>query len=335
MRRWKVFCTVLCCLLLCACGSKNQVNGRVQSFEDGMLTVQTEKGKNYSFLVDSLKTSVFDLTDGSGEEPLNENCRVQVTWKRKQGQRVADVIWIHARLKQDVMQLPDGTPIDVWEHTGYRDYCLKDGTVLLMEETPNGPESASGWNELLYSEDFPETAQQEILDYYAEMGLRYDVREILEDFLLVWNSSEEYNTKLVGQHVWLEAWNENILCCQLNLTLPVERSNGGGEYFCEGAVFDRETGARISNYDLFTLSPVELENYLLDFLDSDGTLDRENIQLNLKPEQIVLLRDGSVEFYLTDRVDHGLRSMLHIGLTPEHAREILQPWARLGLGNDF
>ena len=327
MRRWKFFCALLCCLLLCACGSKKQVSGRVQSFEDGILTVQTEKGKNYSFLVDDLKTSVFDLVDGSREEPLDENCRVQVTWERKQGKLHAEVIWINSRLRQNVLELSDGTSMDLWEHTGYRDYCLEDGTILLMEETFSGPENASGWNELLYSEEFPEAAQQAIIDHYAEMGLRYDVGAILEDSLLVWKVSEEYNTKLVGQHVWLEAWNENILCCQLNLTLPLEKSNGGGEFFCEGAVFDRKTGAYISNYDLFTITPEELENYLLDFLDTDGTLDRESIRLNLKPEQIVFLRDGSVEFYLTDRVEHGLRSMLQIGLTPEHAREILQPWA--------
>ena len=230
-------------------------------------------------------------------------------------------------MRQNVLQLSDGTAIDIWENTGYRDYCLQDGTILLMEETVSGPENASGWNELLYSEDFPEAAQQAIIGYYAQMGLRYDVDAILEDALLVRKVSEEYNTKLVGQHVWLEAWNEKILCCQLSLTLPAEKSNGGGEYFCEGAVFDRETGALISNYDLFALTPAELENYLLDFLDVDGNLDRENIQLNMKPEQIVLQRDGSVEFYLADRVEHGLRSMLQIGLSPEQAREILQPWA--------
>ena len=47
----------------------------------------------------------------------------------------------------------------------------------------------------------------------------------------------------------------------------------------------------------------------------------------MKPEQIVLLRDGSIEFYLVDRTEGDYREMLVIGLTPEQAREILQPWA--------
>ena len=335
MKYRKIFLLVLCCLLLCACGNQKQISGRVLAFENGVLTVQTEKEKTYSFLVDDLKTSVFNLADGSRDEPLDETCRVQVSWVRKQGKLHAEFIWINGRMRQNELQLSDGTAIDIWENTGYRDYCLQDGTILLMEETVSGPENASGWNELLYSEDFPEAAQQAIIGYYAQMGLRYDVDAILEDALLVRKVSEEYNTKLVGQHVWLEAWNEKLLCCQLSLTLPVERSNGGGEYFCEGAVFDRETGERISNYDLFSLTPAELENYLLDYLDVDGTLDRENIQLNMKPEQIVLQRDGSVEFYLSDRMEYGLRSMLQIGLSPEQAGEILQPWAVMETANNF
>lgn len=327
MKRWKLVFAVACVLLLCACGSKKQVSGRVLAFENGILTVQTEKGKSYDFLVEDLKTAIFNLADGGQEEPLDENCRVQVTWERKQGQRVAKVVWIHARLKQNAMQLSDGTSIDIWESTGYRDYCLKDGTILLMEETSNGPENASRWNELLYNEDFSEAAQQGIINYYGEMGLRYDVTALLEDAWLVYDLSEAYNTKLVGQYTWVEAWNEDIICCHMNLTIPVERSNGGAEYFCEGAVFDRKTGEYISNYDLFALTPEELEEYLLDYLDSDGTLNRKNLQLNLKPEQILLLQDGGIEFYLVDRVDNGLKSMLQIGLPPVMAQQILHPWA--------
>ena len=66
MKWWKVFCMVLCCLLLCACGNQKQISGRVLAFENGVLTVQTEKEKTYSFLVDDLKTSVFNLADAAG-----------------------------------------------------------------------------------------------------------------------------------------------------------------------------------------------------------------------------------------------------------------------------
>ena len=321
MRRWKLLLAALCVLLLCGCGDQKRITGRVLSFEQGTLTVQTEKGKTYDFLVDSQETSIFDLVTIHGEKPLDSDCRVDVNWTRKQGKRCAEFIWIDARLQRDALQLSDGTSIDLWEYNGYRDYCLKDGTILLMEETPVWPDAASRWDELLYSEDFPEAAQQGIRVYYKEMGLRYDIPTLLEDAWLMYGLSEEYNAKLVGQHVSIEAWNDRIICCQMNLTIPRERTNGYADYFCEGAVFDRETGAGISNFDLFTLTPEELEDYLLDFLDN------ENIQLNLQPEQILLCRDGTIAFFLVDRTEGNYSGMLHAVLSPEQAREILHPWA--------
>jgi len=329
-----VFLTLVCICLLCACGNQKRVSGRVMAFENGILKVQTEKGKNYDILVDPQKTVIFGLVSGETEDRLDSNCRVQVNWARKGGQRVAEHIWIDSRLYRNVMRLSDGTPVDVWERTGWREYCLEDGTPLLVEDNPGSLENNSRWNELLYYEEFPEAAQQGILRYYSELGNRYDISTLLEDAYLVYTFSEEFNNHYVSQYTGIEAWNDHIICCQQNLTIPQERTNGYGDYFCEGTVFDRSTGEVISNFDLFTITPEELEAYLLDFLDSDGTLDRENIQLNLKQEQIVLHRDGSVEFYLVDRTEGDYKGMLQIGLTPEQAREILQPWAVMKAENN-
>lgn len=330
-----VFLTLVCVCLLCACGNRSQINGRVLSFEDGVLAVQTEKGKTYDILVDPQKTVIFGLVSGETEDQLDSDCMVQVNWARKQGQRVAEHIWIYSRLHRNVMQLSDGTPIDVWDRNGWREYCLEDGTPLLVEDNPGSLENNSNWRELLYSEEFLEAAQQGILRYYSELGNRYDILTLLEDAYLVYTFSEEFNNHYVSQYTGIEAWNDHIICCQQNLTIPQERTNGYADYFCEGAVFDRQTGEHISNYDLFTISPEELEDYLLDQLDQDGTLDRENIQLNLKPEQIVLCRDGDIEFYLVDRVEKGVQEMLQIGLSSKQAKEILQPWALVGLENNF
>ncbi len=327
MKQWKLVFTIFCVLLLCACGNKKQISGRVIAFEDGILTVQTEKRKTYDILVDPQKTVIFDLVSGETEGQLDSDCRVQVNWARKQGQRIAEHIWINSRLYRNVMQLSDGTAIDVWDRNGWREYCLQEGTALLVEDNLGGPENNSRWNELLYYEDFPEAAQQGILDYYSKMGIRYDIPALLEDAYLVCSFSEEFNNQYVSQHVGIEAWNDRIICCQLNLTIPQERTNGYGESFCEGAVFDRETGEQISQYDLFALTPEKLEDYLLDQLDPDGTLDRGSIRLNMKPEQIVLRRDGGIDFFLVDRTEGNYSGMLQMGLTPEQAREILQPWA--------
>lgn len=337
MKRIRFVVLALACIcLLCACGKDGQVNGRVTAYDNGILSVQTEKGKTVDLIVDSQKTGIFDLM-GTGRENLlesEEELHVQVNYTKKQGNCFAEFIWVDGMLYKNAMQLSDGTPIDLWEHGSWREYCLEDGTVLLMEDNFGGPENHSYWNELLYSEEFSEEAQQGILNYYSEMGLRYDVPTLLEDAMLVLAFSEEFNTQYVSQHTGLTAWNEYIICCQMNLTIPQERTNGYADSFCEGAVFDRETGEHISNFDLFTLTPEELECYLLDQLDVDGTLDRENILLNLKPEQIVMNRNGSMEFYLTDRREGNYTGMLQIGLTPEQAREILHPWAVIDMENN-
>ena len=237
-----VFLTLVCICLLCACGNQKRVSGRVMAFENGILKVQTEKGKNYDILVDPQKTVIFGLVSGETEDQLDSNCRVQVNWARKQGQRVAEHIWIDSRLHRNVMQLSDGTPIDVWERTGWREYCLEDGTPLLVEDNPGSLENNSRWNELLYYEEFPEAAQQGILRYYSQLGNRYDILTLLEDAYLVYTVSEEFNNHYVSQYTGIEAWNDHIICCQQNLTLPQERTNGYGDYFCEGTVFDRSTG---------------------------------------------------------------------------------------------
>ena len=334
MKQWKLLFAAFCVLLLCACGNKRQVSGRVMAFENGILTVQTEKGKSHDFLVDPRKTTIFDLVPGEQENTLDSNCRVQINWVREQGKRVAEYIWIDSRLQRNVLQLSDGTPIDIWARNGWREYCLENGAALLVEDNPGGPENNSRWNELLYYGEFSKAAQQGILNYYSEMGKRYDISGLLEDAYLVYCISEEYNNQYVSQHIGIEAWNDRIICCQMNLTIPRERTNGYADYFCEGAVFDRETGERISNYDLFALTPEELEDYLLDQLDHDGTLDRDSIRLNMKPEQIVLCRDGSIEFFLVDRTEGDYGEMLQLGLSSEQAREILKPWAVIGLENN-
>lgn len=331
-KRFFMILTLLCALLLTGCGGKKQAIGTVTAYENGILSVQGWDGKAYDFQVDPLQTSIFDLV-GDGQDPLGDGSdrRVQVYYSQKQGKNYAQSILVDSILHRNAMQLSDGTPIDIWERSGSREYCLEDGTVLLVEDSFEKLEDSNGWQELQNSGDFPEAAQQGILGYYSEMGLRYDVPALLENAYLVYDFSEEFDNAYVSQHSSIEDWNDHIICSKTQLILPQENSNGGSESFYEGAVFDRETGEHISNYDLFTITPEELEGYLLDQLDQDGTLDRENIALNLKPEQIVLCQDGDIAFYLVDKVENGVRGMLQIDLPEKQAKEILKSWALVGL----
>lgn len=327
--------TVICVLLFCACNQNQQAIGQVTAYENDILSIETYDGKRYDFQVDPLQTSVLGLV-GQEKDPLGDGTdrRVQVTYSKKQGKYFAKTVFVDSMLHRNVMQLSDGTSIDVWERNGWREYCLQDGTVLLVEDGIGNLEDSSGWNWLMNSKNFPEAAQKGIQDYYAEMGQRYDIPALLENAYLVYGFSEEFNNAYVSQHSSIEAWNDSIICCKLQMIRPLENSNGASENFYEGAVFDRQTGKMISNYDLFTLTPEELEDYLLDQLDQDGTLNRENIRLNLKPEQIVLCKDGDIEFFLVNKVENGVQEMLQIGLSSRQAKEILHPWALVGLENN-
>lgn len=331
MKRWRLVFAAFCVLLLCGCGRGKQVIGQVTAYENGILSVRTDVGKTYDFLVNPSDTVIFGLVEDE-QDPLGNGSdrEVQVTYSQKKGKCYAQTVWVCARLYRNAMTLSDGTPIAIWERNGWREYCLEDGTVLLVEDNIGSLENDSDWNMLLNGENFPEKAQQEILDYYWEMGQRYDIPALLENAYRVYSFSEEYDNQYVCQSIDIEDWNDSIICCKMCLILPQENSNGEGEAFFEGAVFDRQTGAHIPNYDLFTLTPEELEDYLLDQLDQNGTLDRENIQLNLKAEQIVLCRDGDIEFYLVDRVEGDHSEMLQIGLSKKQAQEILKPWAMIG-----
>lgn len=329
MKRMKLFLMLLCCLLLWGCGSRKGITGQVTDYTEGTISVTTEKGKTYDFVIQQPSVVISSVIGFSHEDfPENwDGCTVHVTYQKEKGTFHAQTVHILSKLYRNGMQLSDGTPIDVRTDGLWMEYGLENGTVLLAEENTGGPENTARWNELQYYDDFPEQVRQKIKDYYIEQGRRYDIPALLEEAYRVYSFVEEYNTQSVSQYTGIEACNEKIICCQMALTIPQERTNGYAEYFCEGAVFDRETGEHISNYDLFTIPPEELEDYLLEQLDHDGTLDRENIHLNLKPEQIVLRRDGGIDFFLVDRVENGVEGMLQMGLSPEQARKILQPWA--------
>lgn len=330
MKRWiRILEVLLCCLMLCGCGHKKEIAGQVTNYEEGTISITTDKGKTYDFVMPQPEVVLMTVI-GFDQEDFAEDwdgCFAHVAYRREKGTLYAETVLVTHKLYRNVMRLSDGTPIDVWTDGIWREYRLEDGTVLLIEENPGGPENMSGWNERMYNDDFSEAAQQGIMDYYAEMGQRYDISALLEEAYRVYGFVEEYDTQMVSQFTGIEAYNEKIICCQMSLTIPQERANGCSCYFSEGTVFDRATGAVISNYDLFAIAPEELEEYLLDCLDADGDLDRENIQLNLKPEQIVLRQDGGIDFFLVDKVENGVGGMLQMGLSLEQAGDILQPWA--------
>lgn len=71
--------------------------------------------------------------------------------------------------------LSDGTNVYVWRGSGYDNYRLADGTVLLRVDDSSVPENSYvGGVESL--DDLSEAAKAGVLEFYDEQGLLYDVQ---------------------------------------------------------------------------------------------------------------------------------------------------------------
>ena len=164
--------------------------------------------------------------------------------------------WEWKLKEEDALILSDGTAVDRWQkgYSGYDFYKLKDGTELLREEHPSGPENVYvGGRESFTS--LPEHTAKAISAYYEDLGLLYDLETEVEgayqEYLTCQTEGEEFFSYYLGQSTSLCASNERVVYFLTSVTLPL-----GGQYgmnYQVGAAFDRETGKVIPVWDLFTL----------------------------------------------------------------------------------
>ncbi len=230
--------------------------------------------------------------------------------------------------EEKVVTFSDGESADLW----WRDYSvdeyykLADGTTLLIIQQPSGPENVSVAGVESFA-DLGESAQKAVLSYYDERGLLYDTQAELEkayaEYRACKESGTEYHKRRVSQDVAPTASNDKIMCFITSVLLPV-----GGQTVQElrlGAVFDRETGEVISNWDLFTLPEQEARQMLLDVFDADAAL-RAEMEAALRPEYIILFPDN-LEVTFPQGTLPSQEHSYGFGLDYEEYRDALQSWA--------
>ena len=112
--------------------------------------------------------------------------------------------WEWKLKEEDALILSDGTAVDRWQkgYSGYDFYKLKDGTELLREEHPSGPENVYvGGRESFTS--LPEHTAKAISAYYDDMGLLYDLETEVEgayqEYLTCQTEGEEFFSYYLGQ----------------------------------------------------------------------------------------------------------------------------------------
>lgn len=345
----------LLALGLTACQDEKNISGalaEVQTAEDGSLSalILERDGKRTGVLL-AEKTSVWPRGEGSwtGEEameafrkdlqPGNELSAWCYPRKEKletaEGESIpaywGQSVHINGILKRNALTLRDGTAIDVMENGGQGDnrtYQLFDGTELLRVDDNGGPENHYVMS-LESFDDLTPQAQEKVRAYYEAQGPLYNEREELERSYAAYQElGEAFECDWVQQDAAPSASNDKIMYFVTSLRLPQEY---GGRLSYErqsGGAFDRETGEKINNWDLFAVPEAEVRRR---FPELCGWVDEPELRAAmseaLKGDMFVFFPENvSVDFPpgSLPGEENGYCISLHYKDAPEG---FFQPWA--------
>lgn len=294
--RWLALALVL---LLAGCGlSETELYGEVMQaqVEGGRLSgfvLRTEEGEDVTVSL-SENTQILSWIDQVDEETFlageAEDTEVTVTGLRDGAGYIAGEIEISGARREQGITLSDGTAVEIWD-TAFFDtnYILPDGTELLWENRPSGPQnvhvgSLEGFDQL------SAPAQEAVAAYYAEQGLLYDVEEVLERAYADYrDGGEDFSAYLVEQSVSPSASNERLMYFTTTVFCSID--SGTAEETSLPAVFDRETGEKLDIWSLFAVPEEEARAALVDKMAEGGYIPRAELEAALRPEYILFHTD--------------------------------------------
>ena len=339
--------SVLSCLIfLTACSEKDQYftgePSDIQLDDEGYLVslvVTDADGKQTGFLMTE-RTSIFSHVDGM--EALDffraptPDAYISVSYDpgkttltTSDGKKVpaypARFITLNSILIPDAARLRDGTTLSLRQWSGTATYCLPDGTELLnVHDAVNGAIDSQAVNANLSA-----SAQKNISAYYEERGLLYSVEDELERAYS--NMPTHVNGQPVpglGQDIYPGVTSERVIYILTSLTLPVYGDPAANvTEVCLCDAFDRETGERIDGWDLFTCSPEEAAQALLDLAQiTDPTL-RAEMAAAFRPEYM-LFYSSNLEVFLPRGSVPSAGTAWGFGLDyDDNLRTIFHDWA--------
>lgn len=309
----KLFITLfpLCFLILCSCGSNEQISGTVtEIIEDSealsfSFVLTTDKGERY-LVSKTPDTSVFSLTDGFDSADfcsgnfleLSVDVRPASFIKTRDagGERLrcfkAESIVISGFLSPEGYALSDGSMLEVRQRFDSTVYSLENGVELLSVQNGAGPEHS--YVEGMYSlDDLSDEARDRIAEYYRAQGLMYDVEAELESAYARYRNAEVpwfFQGGQIYQFSAPVASNDYCIFFVTHLTLPGDGTQSN--IINIGAVFDRQTGEHIPNAALFTCTAEELIGRLLDISGSNDTGQRANMIRAFDVNNVVFYPDA-------------------------------------------
>lgn len=303
-KRLLVLAFLSLCLVLSACGSKNNtIYGEVVEATPTALVLETSEGERVAVLLEE-DTYIWGMDDIDGyayKAAPHTGVRVYFFPEGRAGSiTTADgeqvnayhhtdsYIRIDAYLLPETAVLSDGTQLDAWKTSAFNiTYQTKDGVVLLREEPPNGPKNHHVANrESFY--DLSEAAKPHVTEFYEKQGALYDLQSELERAWTAYQADPDaFSSFVVGQRSFPAASSERVFYFGTMLTrtaggnIASERDVSSGltqtvignvvqeTTLC--AAFDRETGASIPFADLFVCPAEDVGKKLLALAEKNGT----------------------------------------------------------------
>ncbi len=357
-KRWvTVTAAALCIAVLLGCGLNPEDSPALQFMgeiaavqrEAGtgrpMLLVENPQGKKIPFVLDE-KSFTISLIDTVDAEAYFQNPRagdtVFVEYDRGRERVTAEngEIWkayalygIHLEkaFTRETAALADGTPIRIKADAfGSTVYTLADGTELLEVMHPADVLRVPNNS---YREYVEERAQAAMEAYCTQQGLLYDERAELERaYQLYLEQPEAFQGGGCSIRQYTEvSWVSERLAC-LETELRYFQAGAGGPDAVRRAAFDRRTGELVPTEELFTVSPEELLETLLEenrIVYSEPEL-AESMRRAFRPEYIALYPTGLDIMFPPGTLLSTEYSDCGYGVGGEYSetvRAMIQPWA--------
>lgn len=286
---------LLSLLCLSACGQTRYIDGKVteirpQADGSNALILETDQGGRTAVILDA-DTPVFSFLDGIDPDSFAAapytGVAVSFPMEHRAGTVTAadgkavkayrtetHTVEITAYRMENIAALADGTTVDCWKSDRFgTTYTLTDGTELLREQRPIGPEN-------LYVDgqegfhDLSEPAQSAVEQYYAELGLLYDASAELKRAWAAYQSDpRHFSSFYVSQETYPSASASQVIY----FTTTVTRTINGSYVEPQDTVnaFDRVTGEHLPLSSLLACPEDELRGRLFEIAARTGNAPTE------------------------------------------------------------
>lgn len=348
MKTIKTLVLALVLLCLSACSAEKEVSGEVMEVLVDQVTgadvfvVQTEENEDIGIIMGS-ESYLIPWMDEFDEEAFRAGTqtgvmvsaacdRAKKTITTNEGKEIpayqAGHVSVTGILQRNAMQLSDGTPVDILKDStfGRVHYRLTDGMELLMVNGVSGPDNVYVVG-LESFDDLSEPAKENVLTFYEEQGLLYDVEYELERAYTAYLECDEehFDSHMTGQDTSPSASTDRVMYFRTIVTHPID-----GKHIYEeqlGAAFDRETGEYISNLVLFTCPEGEVLTRLLDIAGVTDPILRKEMEAAFKPE-CMIFSEGNLEILFTQGTLPSQEHSYFVALDyDERLCAILHDWA--------